>query len=196
MILSGRSLDDLSTTFSFPETIDVYGSHGIERRGEPSHDLDADERRRFDDLHDLVARAAAMAGDGAWIERKPTSVVLHVRQADADAGREAIDWLRSAVRSVPGAAAKDGQSVIELLSRDASKATALQQERERVGAATVCFVGDDITDEEAFRSLGDGDIGVRVGTGETSATARLRNPADVATMLRTLGDLLASDRPD
>jgi trehalose-phosphatase len=188
-IVSGRSLDDLTAMFDFPASIAVYGSHGAERRGAPAEGLDDGERARLDELHDLAQRAAAMAGEGAWVERKPTGVALHVRQADGVAGADAMDWLRSAVRSVPGAASKDGQAVVELLARTASKATALAGERARVGAATVCFVGDDVTDEEAFRSLGDGDVAVRVGTGETAASQRLRNPTDVARMLRALLDL-------
>ena len=42
--------------------------------------------------------AADRAGAGAWVERKPSSVVLHVRQADDTSGAAALlelaDWRR------------------------------------------------------------------------------------------------------
>ena len=38
--------------------------------------------------------------------------------------------------------------------------------RHEVGAASVAFVGDDITDEDVFALARAGDLGVRVGEGD------------------------------
>ena len=72
-----------------------------------------------------------------------------------------------------------------------TKGTALRQLRETTGADAVLFVGDDVTDEEAFAVLdGDaGDVSIRVGTGESTADHRLGSPDDVAAMLGLLVDL-------
>jgi trehalose 6-phosphate phosphatase len=58
--------------------------------------------------------------------------------------------------------------------------------RERLHPATVLFVGDDASDEHVIEHLEPGDIGVKVGAGDTAAAHRLRAPADVVTFLTTL----------
>ena len=62
--------------------------------------------------------------------------------------------------------------------------------RGEVGAAAVSFVGDDITDEDVFAALGAGDLGVRVGPGQTSARRRIGDPGDVLTFVRHLAAAL------
>ena len=61
--------------------------------------------------------------------------------------------------------------------------------REAVGATAVLFAGDDVTDEDALRSLGEGDLGIRVGPGETAASHRVADPAAIGRLLGELADL-------
>jgi trehalose-phosphatase len=48
------------------------------------------------------------------------------------------------------------------------------------------FLGDDVTDEEAFAMMGEDDISVRVGDGATVARYRLGGPDDVVSLLERL----------
>jgi trehalose-phosphatase len=187
-IVSGRALDDLERRFGFPPTVDVYGSHGMEYRGEQPPELDVVERERLRRLTALAEEAAARAGHGACVERKPASVVLHVHQASDHSGDKAHAWLRRTAETIEGAKIKDGRSVLELLTRATSKATALAEARRRSAARSVLFVGDDVTDEEALRTLSPGDIGGRVGPGETAAAYRLADPPAVTELLRGIAD--------
>ncbi len=152
----------------------VAGSHGAERRGRPLDPLSVAETDRLARLRVLADRAARDAGPGAWVETKPTAVVVHVREADPVTADPALTTLATAAAAVPGAHVKRGHRVVELAVRAASKAAAIADMRSEVGAAAVTFVGDDITDEDVFAALGAGDVGVRVGAGQTSARRRLR----------------------
>jgi trehalose 6-phosphate phosphatase len=73
---------------------------------------------------------------------------------------------------------------------DASKGSALDLLRSRLGATAALFVGDDVTDETAFAVLRDGDVGVKVGPGETAARYRVEDPEEVTAVL----ELLAEER--
>jgi trehalose 6-phosphate phosphatase len=48
------------------------------------------------------------------------------------------------------------------------------------------YVGDDVTDESAFEVLGERDVSVKVGPGETHAAYRLDGPEDVRELLQLL----------
>ncbi len=185
VVVSGRSLAGLAQ-FGFGHDVDVIGSHGMEIRDRAMEPLDAEENERLVALDALAVAAADRAGDGAWIERKPASVVLHVRQAEEGRGREAIDGLRDAAEQVEGAATKAGSNVLELFARHADKGTALMHLAHELGAVTTVFVGDDVTDEDAFAHLGADDIAIKVGDADTIAPYRLADPAAVLAWLRAI----------
>jgi len=185
-IVSGRSVDDLEHLYAFPGDVVVVGSHGLETRGGPSVALDDHERARFATLRRLAREAEVIAGTGSWIEQKPASVVLHVRQANEQRGRLATKWLVDAAQTIEGGDVKAGHAVVELLARSTSKADAVQGLRQNYGRVVVAFAGDDLTDEEVFAGLGANDFGVRVGPGATAARYRLEGPPQVLEWLSAL----------
>ena len=184
-VVSGRSVIDLAR-FGFPASIMVAGSHGAERRGLPLRPLTRIESIVLGRLRSLADQAALDAGPGAWIESKPTGVVLHVREAAPARAEPAVRHLVEVGRLVAGAQVKQGHSVVELAARPASKAIAVRTMWDEAGAASVAFVGDDLTDEDVFASLSAGDIGIKVGPGPTLATRRVRGPADVVHFMAAL----------
>ena len=192
-IVSGRALADLGR-FGFPDDVELFGTHGLERRDAPPVALGERERRRYERLHALAAAAAAHAGEGAWVEIKPAGVVLHVREAAPEPSAASVAALHEAAEDVTGAHVKPGKGVVELLAMATSKATAIATLRDEVGAASVVFAGDDRTDEEVFAALGDTGCSIRVGPGETVAHHRLADPAAVLAFLRALVASLSSGR--
>jgi trehalose-phosphatase len=187
-IVSGRSLDSLERLFGFPTGLHVVGSHGLELRDAPAMELDDAERATFEQLEILGTRAVNAAGDGAWLEYKPASVVLHTRSADAAPAAAAVDALTNLARNVSGAQVKEGHEVVELLARSASKGEALVALADRLGRSPLVFLGDDVTDEDAFALMTDGDVSVRVGPGDTAARYRLADPDAVAAFVDALTD--------
>lgn len=184
-VVSGRALNDLGR-FGFPDQVDVFGTHGLERRDAPPVTLGDSERHRYDRLAELAERAARAAGDGAWVEIKPAGVVLHVREAPPETSAASVAELHRRAEDITGAHVKAGKSVVELLARTTSKATAVTGLRGELGAASVVFVGDDRTDEEVFAALGAGDCSIRVGDGDTAARHRLADPTAVLQFLHAL----------
>lgn len=187
-VVSGRSVDDLAR-FGIPEAVSVVGSHGAELDGRIA--LDADEQGRLDALVALAEQAAEEAGDGAWVEHKPASVALHIREADSERGDTALRRLASASEEIDGATTKAGSAVLELLARPASKGAVMHDLRARHEPATIVFVGDDLTDEDGFAALQQHDVTIKVGDADTVAVHRLRGPDEVLVWLDELAAAVA-----
>lgn len=185
-IVSGRALESLNRLFAFPPELHVIGSHGLEVRGEDAPALDDDEQYTFDQLEIIASRGVEAAGDGAWLEYKPASVVLHTRAADGALATPAAEAVTNLSRMIDGAQVKPGSDVVELLARTASKGDALLHLADRLGRSPVVYLGDDVTDEDAFRLMNHLDVSVRVGPGDSAAAHRLRDPNGVADFLSLL----------
>lgn len=185
-ILSGRSLADLERLFDFPDGVHVIGSHGLEIRGDDDVVLDPDEAHTLEQLQVLGRKTVEAAGDGAWLEQKPASVVVHTRSADPSLAGPAIEAVTRLAGMVEGAQVKPGHQVLELLARSASKGEALLDLARRIGRSPIVFLGDDVTDEDAFALMSHDDISVRVGGGDTAARYRITGPEAVVELLARL----------
>ena len=183
-LVSGRGLADLRTTSGFTGDLRWIGSHGAEFDGPLVGDLAG--------LRDaLVARLEPLVTGtpGARLEIKPASVAVHVRQVpDRPAAAALLEHARSATDS--SLTMKPGKDVFEVAVTDADKGSAVRRLAAEIGARGVLYLGDDVTDEDVFRVLGGGDVGVKVGAGETAAAHRVADPAAVRALLEQLADLL------
>ncbi|QLD13115.1 trehalose-phosphatase [Microbacterium oleivorans] len=191
-LVSGRTLEHLAeiSERSPDSRIHLAGSHGAEfwhPGGEQDADTDDDAELR--DV--LTDRAEAMIGglDGAWIERKRFGFGLHTRLSDPQRAAEAIARIDELVAAhAPAWRRRTGQDILEFASRHEGKDSAIRRLRELVGADAVVFAGDDVTDEDALASLEPGDIGIRVGGGESVATYRVADAAALAVLLGRLAE--------
>ena len=184
-LVSGRGVADLQRVSGLEGPYRWVGSHGAEYGG-PLTDALAGRR---DALADRLAPLVA-AVPGARLEVKPASVAVHVRQV-ADPAAAAALLASADAAADPSLTKKPGKAVLELAVTDADKGSAVARLREELGAAAVVYLGDDLTDEDVFRRLGPGDVGVKVGEGETAAGHRVADPDGALAALRLLGDLLA-----
>ncbi|MGY1665098.1 trehalose-phosphatase [Geodermatophilus sp. SYSU D00696] len=183
-LVSGRGVDDLVRVSGLAGPYRFVGSHGAEYGGPLTGEL-ADRR---DALAERMAPLVA-AVPGAWLEVKPASVAVHVRQV-ADRAAAAALLAEADAAADPSLTKKPGKDVLELAVTDADKGTAVTRLRTDLGAAAVVYLGDDVTDEDVFRRLGPADVGVKVGEGPTLAGHRVTDPAAVVAVLGLLGDLL------
>ena len=191
-VVSGRSVADLAR-FDFPPDVDLVGSHGMETNEQEIRPLDTAEQQRLDTLRALSVVAAESAGEGAWVEDKPASVALHVREVPADRAAAALDQLREAALDVDGRDASRTAARSSNCSRAAtSKGEAIMRLAAEFDSAVTVFVGDDLTDEDAFSSLSATDVSVKVGDSDSAAAHRLHDTGAVAEWLRRLADKLGA----
>jgi trehalose 6-phosphate phosphatase len=188
-LVSGRDLASLVEVSRTPDEVLLVGSHGIEVRVD-GHEtsLSDDERAARERLSEAV-HGVAEGREGVFVEEKPAGLALHTRLAD-EATTEAVhEAAREAVGALGGMHERVGKNVLEFAVRATGKDDGIERLREVVGATGVLYAGDDVTDEDGFRALGDGDLSLKVGPGETRAMHRVADPAAVADLLAELAGL-------
>ena len=186
-MISGRALRDLATLSRLPSEVHLVGSHGSE------FDLGFIQRLppELHELHGrLLGRAEAISREhpGVRLETKPASIAVHVRGVEPEVSEPALE----AVRDRAGDVARHPRH--ERQGRDRAVAPRHRQGRSRrlrcatqASASAVLYLGDDVTDENAFARLHGPDVGVKIGGGETLAGYRVDEPIDA---VRVLGFLL------
>ncbi|WP_395242812.1 bifunctional alpha,alpha-trehalose-phosphate synthase (UDP-forming)/trehalose-phosphatase [Agromyces sp. MMS24-K17] len=196
-IVSGRALESLGEVAAPHDGMLLSGSHGVELQldaGVVTIDLRDAELAALSRLTDLVEQVAAEA-PGAWVEHKPAGVALHTRRLTPNAGVALQQSARErVVEAIPGITVRSGKSVIEFAVRSSDKGESLIRLRQHVGASSVIYLGDDVTDEDAFAVLEGTDVGVKVGSGKSLAAHRVRSPAEVAELLERLVELRSAAR--
>lgn len=196
-LVSGRTLEHLAEISERePDSrIHLAGSHGAEfwHPGAEA-DSESDDDAALRDA--LTAQAEEMVEGvaGAWIEHKRFGFGLHTRLADWASAANAAARIDALVRTeAPTWRRRTGQDILEFASRHEGKDSAVRRLRERVGADVVVFAGDDVTDEDALRSLGAGDVGIRVGGGESVAQYRVPDAGALAELLGRLAEARAGE---
>jgi trehalose 6-phosphate phosphatase len=198
-IISGRDLADVRRIVGIDNII-YAGSHGC--------DVDAPEvlggrvQHGLDAVDDVAAARAALTRKvedipGAWVEHKTFAVTVHYRQTPPDQVprvKAAFDEVASAFFGLRKAT---GKMVLELRPGIAcyDKGKALLWLLERLetvkGTCVPIYIGDDDTDEDAFRAIAGRGVGVRIGDPH-EVTAADYTLADVGEVLELLGALLAT----
>jgi trehalose 6-phosphate phosphatase len=177
-LVSGRALGVLRTLSEVGDSIHLVGSHGAEFDTGFAHDIDENL------LAQIIAELNEIAADkpGVTVETKPASVALHVRNASVGDGEAALAQARQAAEAWD-AHATAGKAVLEFAVIHTDKGEAVDILRDQTGSTAVVFLGDDVTDEKAFARMRDGDVGVKVGPGDTAARFRIGSPNDAAEVL-------------
>ena len=189
--VSGRALESLRHVADPEAGVLLAGSHGIEVQldtPEIQLDLLPAELEQLETLTRVLDRISGPV-EGIWIERKPAGLALHTRLATVQEGQAALREARDQVGEIlPELTIREGKNVLEFSVRSSTKGDALTRLREHTGAGAVFYAGDDVTDEDAFSVLVDGDLGLKVGPGASLAGYRVRSPEEVSQVLGLLAD--------
>lgn len=188
-IVSGRPAQDLLPLLAISPPPEIWGSHGHERllpngdyrTGVLAADAVAALARAYD--------AVTAAGLSDYCERKPASLALHWRGLADDARTQIATLVHR--HWEPLTASRhfrllDFDGGVELCIRGHDKGAAVRTVLAEAPADTVvAYLGDDTTDEDAFKAIAGKGLGVlvRAEYRPTAATAWLRPPGELAEFL-------------
>ncbi|MGH9606521.1 MAG: trehalose-phosphatase [Terracidiphilus sp.] len=195
VVVSGRPAAEIAPLLGLDPPLETWGLHGMER-------VYPDGRR---ELEELPASTVQKLGElreelqrdsfGGLFEDKPNAAVMHWRGAAAEDAAEIerktlalfeplahVDGLRllKFEAGLELRAGRDKGGAVEAILREASA--------EAPGAVAAAYLGDDLTDEEAFRTL-NAAAGVhltalvRAEKRETAASVWLRPPGELLKFL-------------
>jgi trehalose 6-phosphate synthase len=192
-VVSGRALADLRQRVGLD--LAYAGNHGLElfdgARTEVHPDA-ADARPAIARVCDRLRRELADV-DGVVVEDKRLTATVHYRNVDGDRVDDVVDAVRAAVADEDEIRVTEGKQILELRPAvDWDKGRALEWLRDESlpdgERWLTVYVGDDVTDEDAFEALGDHGIGVKVGstTEPTAAHCAVADPGEVADFLAWL----------
>lgn len=193
-IVSGRDLQDIRNLVAIDGLL-YAGSHGFDISG-PDGDLElqqgADYLPALEQAEKTLANALVKI-PGIQIERKKFAIAVHFRRADIKDVTSVEKIVDAIVAKHPGLRKTGGKMIFELRPDiDWDKGKALQWILRQLGRAgdKVCpiYIGDDLTDEDAFCVLRDHGIAILVSSEErpTAAGYVLKDPQEVGLFLERL----------
>jgi trehalose-phosphatase len=190
VIVSGRGVDEVLRLLKVEPALEIWGSHGHERRlpdrSALAVALSAEQQRG---LRDGRLAVEALAPREA-IEIKPACLAVHWRGKDKSIATLLHGQIRKAWEplTASGLSIHDFDGGIELRSTAADKGTVMNELLSSLGSNIVtAYLGDDLTDEDAFHALeGRGlSVLVRPEYRATSADVWLRPPGQLLQFLET-----------
>ncbi|MDW7773881.1 MAG: trehalose-phosphatase [Desulfobulbaceae bacterium] len=197
-VISGRGLADVRNSVGL-ENLVYAGSHGFEVSGSKGYfEEEAEKNTYLAALEKAEQELNPFAADlaGVTIERKPFAIAVHYRQAAEDtvpALREKVDGI---ARRFAELKKTTGKKIFELRPDvDWDKGKALQSMLAQFftdcSRVTPLYIGDDTTDEDAFRSIADNGISILVSDRPPRTAARyvLRDPSEVTIFLERLAGM-------
>jgi trehalose 6-phosphate phosphatase len=192
VVVSGRPAGEIAPLLGVEPTPEVWGLHGAER-------LDADGRRTLEQqspetrakLDELCAHLRRDVLGGLF-EEKPNAVVMHWRGAAPGKARAIEKRTRALFEPfarLDGLALLEFEAGLELRAgRDKGGAVLALLEELKDGAThPAAYLGDDLTDESAFRAIKGSGLGVLVRRQyrDTAADVWLRPPEELRDFLET-----------
>ena len=194
-IISGRDLDDVKHMVGIGD-LAYAGSHGFDIVGPGGKYRSQDMGKNF---LPALERAERELGQvvrnipGAKLEHKRFAITVHFRQVESSKITILEQQFDDLLSRYPELRKSTGKKVFELrpnIDWDKGKALLYLLEALYTDSSRILplYIGDDITDEDAFRALRDRGITIAVGDEKrrTAAHYTLRDPEEVAKFLQVL----------
>lgn len=189
VIVTGRDAHEIDPFLRLRPAPEIWGSHGLQRLL-PDGTCEMPEiPEAITEVLDDAQRWLEYQGLHDLAERKPGSIAVHWRALEQTAaeelrGRIIVGWFPIADRASLKLLEFDGG--VEMRIPDPDKGDAVRTIIEETGPdVPTAYLGDDLTDERAFRALGSKGLGilVRPNFRKTSAQAWLKPPDELREFL-------------
>lgn len=201
-VISGRGLRDVQRLVQI-DTLFYAGSHGFELSGPEGLRHEHEEALAI--LPVLEAAAQELQGElsrieGSLLERKRFSIAVHFRGVNVSKEGEVEALVDRILSKYPDLRKGGGKKVFELrpaMDWHKGKAVVWILETLEKASKDACpiYIGDDVTDEDAFETMADKGIGIVVEAEHrfTRANYRLEEPKEVNAFLERLAVWLKGD---
>ncbi len=194
-VISGRDLTDVQSRVGI-DSIFYAGSHGFDITGPGKEKIQFEQGTKYLTLLDQTEkelREQLSAIEGCLVERKRFSIAVHYRQVESSLLPQIKETVADILHAHTQLRLSKGKKVYELqpnIDWDKGKAMRWLLKTLELDTPDVIplYIGDDVTDEDAFAAIRDGGIGILVAETEkpTEAHYRLRDPDEVQSFLDTL----------
>ncbi len=199
ILISGRPtqqvrilLDDMN--------VEIFGAHGFERSTVDGaltrQEITEEETAGLE----AAKNAASSVGLEEFLELKPASIAVHVRGLDPEKSLEVeeLSWnIYTPIAEKYDLECRAFNGGVEIRSRRYHKGTAVDTLlSESSPDVFAVYLGDDDTDEDAFKAISGRGIGVKVGgdASDTAAQGHLKTQEDVVTFLHRWHDTITRQR--
>ena len=201
-IVSGRGLADVARLVGLD---DLYyaGNHGFEISGPGQTEISYEPGKQFASAVDAISKRIEAGIDkieGAFVENKSYSLSVHYRLTASEQVPEVERVVDTALQEFPTLHKRHGKKVFEIRPKidwDKGKAVLWLLEALHLDGPEVLpiYVGDDVTDEDAFAALKQLGIGVLVTDvpRPSAAAYSLRDTEEVRQFLQLLTALVSGN---
>jgi alpha,alpha-trehalase len=194
-IISGRGLNDLKSKLKLNQLI-YAGSHGFEISGPNGLEMEYGPGQAIIPALDEVEKTLkgrVETVDGCNLERKKYALAVHYRKVEADRVAEVEMIVKEAIEGQERLKIGMGKKILEIKPNlDWDKGHALNWLMEELNVNGEnhfpIFIGDDITDEDAFKVLKVTGILVGLHGQKTYADYRLNDTGEVYQFLEELSN--------
>lgn len=185
-VITGRDMEDVQKRIMLDNII-YSGSHGYVTSGPGGlymeHEKAPEIVGALDKVEKDLEEAFGKHAGGIQIDRKRYAIAVHYRNADRDDIPRVFEVVEQMLEKHPGHKTGEGKMVVEIKPDiDWHKGKAVEWILEELGLdkredVIPLYIGDDVTDEDAFMALTERGLGILVENRgqDTAATYSLKN---------------------
>lgn len=157
VIVTGRSADEIPSLLQTKRKLEVWGCHGLERVRPDGTYWRAELDEKTEEALRMAAERLRKRGLAGLVETKPGCIAIHWRGLTPRYSEQVKSAAYNSFASLVGLQGLRIQEFdhgVELRVRESNKGKAVEAVLRELGHdAAVAYLGDDVTDEDAFRAL-------------------------------------------